>query len=645
MVVYADAGEEGPGPVVEQPSEEAVDTTGAGEAGHEWRVPLDTFVQVTIGEPESLDPAWTYETSGAAIESNIYEGVVYFDREKPDQFVPALATDWTPSPDNLTYTVNIRSGLTFHAGGTLEPHDIAYSIQRALLQDRVDGPMWLYLEPLLGTSSIESLAFEMAGMSTDVPEGEEAPTFGDVPDDVKLAVCEKVKEVVTADDEAGTVTVTVLQPTPWFLQLLAQPWGGAMDQEWMAEQGGWDGTCETWTDFHAPPAKESILFKQANGTGPYMLGSWKPGQEITLEAFPDYWRTDPIWPGGPSGPAALTHIVIQKVDEWGTRFVKLQAGEADTGSVPRAEISQVADMVHTTYSGGDETADSEVTNDDGKLKLFVCSPPVSMTAAMFIFDINPKSQFIGSGALDGKGIPVDFFSDIHVRKGFNYCFDWDTFINEALQGEGVQARGPIIEGLQGYRPDSDIYSFDRDKCAEELALAWDGKLPDTGFEMTLAYNEGNDARKMAAEILAENVALANEKYTIEVIDLEWPTFLDARRARSLPISVSGWLEDYHDASNWVHPFMHSKGAYARAQSFPADLQAEIDAKIDAAVLETDPAKRDELYAELQQIAYDQAIDIFLHQATGRFYLNKQVTGWFNNSLTPGLWFYSYSKEQ
>lgn len=609
----------------------------AADAGA-WQVPLDTFVAVTIGEPESLDPAWTYETTGASYEANMYDSLLYFDREQPDAFVPALATEYAVSEDNLTYTFTIREGVTFHEGGTLEPHDIAYSLQRALLQDRADGPMWLFLEPLLGTSSIEQMALEEAGLADD-----EEATLDSVPAETTLAICEQVKEVVTSDDEAGTVTIQVLQPTPWILQLLSQAWGAALDQEWMAEQGDWDGDCATWTEYHNPQAQETVLFDRANGTGPYMLGAWKKGEEITLNANESYWRTEPVWAGGPSGPPRIQHLVFKKVDEWGTRFAMLSAGEADTIVVPRAEISQVEPMVHTVFEGDDEMAPAEAVNPDGTLKLFKGYPTVQSTVAMFTFEINPESEFIGSGQLDGAGIPPDFFNDIHVRQGFNYCFDWDTYIAEGLQGEGFQLRGPIIEGLQGYDPDSPVYSFDPDKCAEELALAWDGAVAANGFQMTLVYNQGNDTRKMAAEILAENLALVDPRYQAEVQELEWPSFLEARRGEKLPISISGWLEDYHDASNWVHPFMHSKGAYARAQHFPQEMQAQFDALIDEAVLETDEAVRDDLYAQLQQLAYENAIDIFLEQATGRYYVNRQVEGWFNNPLTPGTWYYALGK--
>ncbi|MFN2252112.1 MAG: ABC transporter substrate-binding protein [Anaerolineae bacterium] len=494
-----DSGEQGnvavEEPVVEEPAVEEPESVS--------QVPDDTYVVVTIGEPESLDPAWTYETSGAGIESQMYEGVTYFNRDKADEFVPALATDWTVSDDGLNYTFTIREGVTFHAGGTLEPHDIAYSLQRAMLQDRADGPMWLFNEPILGTSSIEQMALELAGI-TDTEEA----TLDDVPADITVKMCETVKAAVSADDEAGVVVISVQQPTPWLLQLLSQVWAGALDQEWMVEQGDWDGSCETWTEYHSPAAEESILFTQANGTGPYMLGQWKKGEELTLEGNPNYWRTEPIWEGGPSGAPALTHVIIQYIDEWGTRFAKLSAGEADTVIVPRAEISQVDPMVKTVYFGNDASADSEVMNEDGWLTLYRDFPTVAMTAAMFNFDINPESEFIGTGALDGEGIPPDFFADINVRRGFNYCFDWDTFIAEGLQGEGFQARGPIIEGLQGYDANSDVYTFDLDKCAEEMALAWDGALPDTR-SVGEAVDLGSGRARRSASVCTSWSATAN----------------------------------------------------------------------------------------------------------------------------------------
>jgi len=50
----------------------------------------DTYVVVTgAGEPESLDPAWTYEIAGSAIEANIYDGLVWYNKGTYDEFIPA----------------------------------------------------------------------------------------------------------------------------------------------------------------------------------------------------------------------------------------------------------------------------------------------------------------------------------------------------------------------------------------------------------------------------------------------------------------------------------------------------------------------------------------------------------------------------
>ena len=193
-----------------------------------------------------------------------------------------------------------------------------------------------------------------------------------------------------------------------------------------------------------------------------------------------------------------------------------------------------------------------------------------MTGAMMNFDVDTQggNPFIGSAKLDGNGIPPDFFSDIHVRKAFNYAFDWDAFIKDALVGEGVQPKGPIIADMLGYDPDQPTYAHDMNKAAEEFKLAWDGELWEKGFRVQISYNMGDDVRRIAADVIKANVEAINPKFQIEVLNLPWPTFLQVRTEGKLPILISGWQEDYHDPSNWVQPFMSSSGAYAPRATLP-----------------------------------------------------------------------------
>lgn len=592
----------------------------------------DTLIVTSIGEPQSLDPSWTYETAGSEVEQNIYEGVVAFNREKADDFVPALAEKWSTSADGLTWTFNIRKGVKFHDGGTLEPHDVAYSWQRFLLQDRTDGPAWLLAGPILDIGSIAELT--AGGDVTKATAAEVA------------AIGKTVQDAIKADDTAGTVTLKLKVLAPYLLQILAGSFGAVYDQEWMAKSGEWDGKADSWLKWHDPAEEKSFLYNKANGTGPYKLEGWKPGEEYSVVAFDGYWRKDPIWKDGPSGVAKVKRIVWKVVPEWGTRLSMLKAGDTDFVAVPRAYISQVDPMVKESYAGGDTSAAKTTVNPNGGLRLFRGYTVTSAEGAMFNYNINVEggNPFLGSGKLDGAGIPPDFFSDPDVRKGFNYAFDSKTYIKDALQGEAVQPKGPIIVGMLGYDEKQAVYPFDMKLAEESLKKAWKGELWAKGMYIQLLYNQGNESRRIACEILKKSLEALNPKFTVSVVNLPWPAFLGARTAKKLPFVVSGWAEDYHDPSNWVNPYMNcAVGAYARAQSLPKEFctkEAELEKK---GISSVDPKVREPIYKELQNLAYTEAMGIWLSQPTGRSYQQIWIQGWFNNPLVNGIWGYPLSK--
>jgi peptide/nickel transport system substrate-binding protein len=608
----------------------------------------ETYYVVTgAGEQETLDPAWTYETAGSAIEANIYESLIWFNREKTDEYVGVLATDWSVNDAGDVWTFNIREGVTFHEGGTLEPHDVAYSVQRALLQDRIDGPHWMTLEAFFGLYTVEDLAV-----------GDSGKEFADLSDDELVAACEKVKAAVVADDEAGTVTYNLYAPTPWFLAMMVNPFlGGALDMEWMAEQGDWDGSCDNWVEFHDPAAEDTILFNQANGTGPYKLDHWTPGEETVLVANENYWRAegDPIWEGGPSGVASIGTVVIKNVDEWGTRQAMLAAGDADYIYVP----SQYRPQLEPDY-GTVCQADGSCEAGAGYIQAWTNLPQLAMTPAQLNWNINIEggNPFAGSGELDGNGIPSDFFSDIHVRKAFNYCFDYDAMINDALNGEGIQAQGPIIAGMMGYREgEAPLYSFDLDKCEEEFKLADVDKdgIPagededdvwEMGFYFQMAYNTGNDTRRLSSEILKAGLETVNPNFAVTVVGMPWPVLLNSRRAAKLPIYVGGWLEDFHDPHNWVQPFLHSQGGYGRVINMTEEYASKYDALIEEAAALTTVEERRPIYEAIQLAAQEDAVNVWLYQPVGRVHLQEWIHGFYFNPAyfqAPYTYIYALSK--
>jgi peptide/nickel transport system substrate-binding protein len=61
-------------------------------------------------------------------------------------------------------------------------------------------------------------------------------------------------------------------------------------------------------------------FKQAPvGAGPYKVVSFKPGVELVLEAFPQYWRKVP----------AVKHLVMRSIPDESTRAAAVKTGEVD----------------------------------------------------------------------------------------------------------------------------------------------------------------------------------------------------------------------------------------------------------------------------------------------------------------------------
>jgi len=78
------------------------------------------------------------------------------------------------------------------------------------------------------------------------------------------------------------------------------------------------------------------------------------------------------------------------------------------------------------------------------------------------FAIIPEgNEFIGSGQLDGNGIPPNFFfNDPLVRKAFAYCFNYETFLNDVYLGDATRSKHVMLPGMLGYNADAPSYSYD-----------------------------------------------------------------------------------------------------------------------------------------------------------------------------------------
>lgn len=534
----------------------------------------DTFVEATIGDPDSLDPAYAYDTASGELIQAIYEPLIYYDGASTSKYVPRLATEWTVSDDGLTYRFKIKEGVKFHNGDDLTPEDAEYSFERGMVQDYVAGPQWMLFEPLLGKSSSRQSGGTLVPL-TDITSAVEV--------------------------DGQWVQFNLAQKYAPFLQILSQTWSSIVDKEWCIAQGDWDGTEASYKALNGPAANQTPLNAKTNGTGPFKLDSWEPGI-VTLVRNDDYWGSK----------ANFSTFVYKVVSEWTTRKLMLTEGDCDWAYVDRQYIGELEDL--------------ETLN----LKLYKDLPQLRYDVFNFTLKIDAQSSWVGSGKLDGNGIPLDFFSDKDVRIGFNYAFDWETYIRDVFLGELKQTASPVVEGLPYFNKDQEMYSLNLDLAKEHLQAAWGGQVWDKGFKFTLTYNTGNIGRKTACDILKANLTQINPKFQVTVQAIEWSEFLDQYATSLLPMFQIGWQADFPDPHNFVQPYMDSTGVYAAAMGYS---NPEVDALIKEGI-GADSSRREEIYYELQKIYHDDALGIALGQALGRRYFKAWVKGYIFNPIDP-----------
>src|SRR5262245_17417265 len=94
------------------------------------------MVIAVADEPADLSPLAGYAEHGSA---KLYDGLVEYQANR--SLRPALATDLPePAGDGLSWTVSLRSGVTFSDGSPFEAQDVV-ATYRALLDPARKSPV------------------------------------------------------------------------------------------------------------------------------------------------------------------------------------------------------------------------------------------------------------------------------------------------------------------------------------------------------------------------------------------------------------------------------------------------------------------------------------------------------------------------
>jgi len=232
-------------------------------AGTAVAAPAETLRWARAGDSLTLDPHAQNEGPTHTIAHQIYEPLII--RDVTGAFEAALATDWSPSPDDPNVWVfNLREGVTFHDGAAFTAEDVVFSFERA-----------------------------------------------QTPDSAMKELLNSIVEIRAVDDH--TVEFVTDGPNPILpnnmtnLFIMDKGWAEANNAVKVQDVDG---------------GEDTFAAKNANGTGPYVLVSREPDVRTVMERNDEYWGMDQF-------PMEVTRIEYTPIQNAATRVAALLSGEVD----------------------------------------------------------------------------------------------------------------------------------------------------------------------------------------------------------------------------------------------------------------------------------------------------------------------------
>lgn len=547
------------------------------------QAPSDTYVYSTFGAPQSLDPARAYDTASGALIENIYETLYTFADPAIDELEPALATSYQVLNDGTTFRFQLREGVQFHSGNTMTCADVDWSFKYGMVTASPEGATsYLLGNQFLGSQQTgDDVAAYLDAVTWDEIEG--------------IVTCPEGPEGLVAD-------LNIQSPDPAFLAVLAYTAFSVIDSEYAIANGVWDGTEATWQDWIGRDLTDEFLHRNPSGTGAYQAVEWGDASFVGTR-FDDYW----------GGPAPIENVVFNYVDEEATRILSLQQGDAD-----RIELGQRASLVQVEGAEG-------ITVHQEPDWASTC-----VSGGFFNFDIDTTDNVdVGSGQLDGNGIPADFFADPDVRRGFAHLFDQQGFIDAVYQGAGATLTMGLPSTFPGYNPDVPVRTLDLEAAEQYLRRAFDGELWETGFEFTAVHNAGNTTRETFLAIIKDNLEFLNPNFTMNIRSVPWPDFLSLTAEQKVPLFALGWCADYADARNFINTFYDNDGFYSARTSIDLPEMQELMDQADEIL---DQETRAFLYREIGTLHFDLAPLIIYPVQTEYLLTRSNVEGVYFNPM-------------
>ena len=445
--------------------------------------PRDVLKINLASEPAKVDPALNSSVDGACLAVNMFEGLYTYDKDGNLQ--PALAENTEISEDGMTYTFTLRDGLKWSDGTDLTAKDFEYAWKRAAAPE---------------TAADYGYMFDAIAKN----------------DDGALDV--------VASEDGKTLTVKLVAPCAYFLDLAAFPAYLPVPQAQVEAAAGWETNPGAW-------AAEAGFVTN----GAYTMTAWKHEESMVLTKNDNYWRADEV---------TIPEIDLMLSADDTAIFSAYNSGDLDfADTVPTNEIASIMDNpdFHVIDNLGTYYAAFNVNSPifEGK----TVDQAIAMRKAFAILIDRPyivetvgqtgqkvATSYIPAGMADGNGGTF--------KENGAYKFPvGDGYYPEEVQDAAIDEAIALLE-YAGFK-------FE------------DGKLSaETPLNITYLTNDGT-GHIGVAQIMQQDFAEIGINMTID--KREWNVFLDERKQGNFDFAREGWLADFNDPINMLEMWTTESG--------------------------------------------------------------------------------------
>jgi oligopeptide transport system substrate-binding protein len=473
-----------------------------------------------------LDPHLATLTSDYTVLSALLEGLL---SEDPVDLhpVPGVAERWEVSSDGLTYVFHLRGDARWSNGDPLTAEDFLASWRRILTPElAATNASQLFL--IRGAEAFNRGASDFSGVGLRTPD-------------------------------PRTLTVVLEHPAPWFPSVLS---GFA------------------WMPVHIPTvSRYGPVARRGNpwaapaswvGNGPFVLKSWRHGQEIVVAKSPTYWDAARV---------RLSEIHFHAFD-----------------SIDAEERGFRSGQLHVTETIPPSKIDAYRRDAPGLLR-------VDPLLGTYFLRVNVRRPGL---------------EDARIRLALALAVDRAAIVGKVLRGGQRTAYSFTPPGLGAYAPDPVQRGTPED--ARRL-LAESGHRDGAGLPvLDLLYNTSETHRVIAEAV--QEMWRRGLGVRVNLVNEELKSTEEARRTGGYDLLRSSWIAEYADPSAFLDIWRADSG-----NNFTGWSSKEYDALLFAAERTADPAARNRLYENAERILLSEAPVIPLYHYTHVFLIQPSVHGW------------------